>query len=300
MEVATTVAELRELRAILARRRWAALQRQPIVGLVPTMGALHTGHASLLSTMVTECDLRICSIFVNPRQFEDGTDFERYPRSLNDDVELCANAGVDIVFAPNATEMYPPGCETTVAAGRLATRWEGEYRLGHFDGVLTAVLKLLNVTTCDVAYFGEKDFQQLRLIERMTFDFDLETHILLVTTVRDADGLALSSRNHWLTPEQRKYAPQIHRALKAAANSFYDGERDVQVLLSLAGNELQGWSMQGFGVDYLVVVDPETLAPRDMAQDGDRLLFAGKLGDVRLIDNILLEENAAGQPVAGL
>jgi pantoate--beta-alanine ligase len=297
VEVATTVAELRELRAILARRRWAALSRRPIVGLVPTMGALHDGHSQLISTMVAECDVRICSVFINPRQFDDQTDLANYPRTLNEDVELCAAGGVDIVFAPSAEEMYPPGSETTVAAGALATRWEGEFRLGHFDGVLTAVLKLLNITQCDVAYFGDKDFQQLRLVERMVFDFDLDVHILAVPTVREADGLALSSRNRLLSYEQRQQAPRIHRALRAAQDAFNAGERDTQLLLAKAGNELQAWTLQGLMVDYMVVVDPETLQARETAQPGDRLLFAGRIGDVRLIDNIMLEDHT---PLAGL
>lgn len=291
MEVATTVAELRELRAIIARRRWAALQRRPIVGLTPTMGALHDGHASLMSAMVAETDVRLVSIFVNPRQFEDGTDLERYPKSLDRDLELCRSAGIDLVFAPSAEEMYPRGFETSVQAGHLSSRWEGEYRIGHFDGVLTVVLKLLNITQADVAYFGEKDFQQLRLIERMTFDFDMETHILAVPTVREADGLALSSRNQMLSEEQRAYAPHIYRALKAAQAAFAEGERDTQIILAKAGHELAGWSQHGFSVDYMQVVDPETLAPRETAQHGDRVLFAGRLGDVRLLDNIMLEED---------
>jgi pantoate--beta-alanine ligase len=291
VEIATTVAELRELRAIIARRRWAALQRRPIVGLVPTMGALHEGHASLMSAMVAETDVRLVSIFVNPRQFEDGSDLDRYPRSLDRDLDLCRSAGIDLVFTPSAEEIYPPGFETSVQAGPLSSRWEGEYRIGHYDGVLTVVLKLLNITQADVAYFGEKDFQQLRLIERMTFDFDMEVHILAVPTVREADGLALSSRNQLLTEEQRAYAPHIYRALKAAQAAFADGERDTQIILAKAGHELAGWSQQGFSVDYMQVVDPESLAPRETAQHGDRVLFAGHLGDLRLLDNIMLEED---------
>jgi len=294
VEIATTVAEVRELRAIIARRRWAALQRRPIVGLVPTMGALHEGHASLMNAMVAETDVRLCSIFLNPRQFEDSADLSRYPHALDRDLELCRSAGIDLVFAPSAEEMYPRGFETTVQAGPLSSRWEGEYRIGHYDGVLSVVLKLLNITQADVAYFGEKDFQQLRLVERMTFDFDMEVHILAVHTVREADGLALSSRNALLTEEQRQYAPQIYRALKVAADAFSAGERDSQIILGKAGHELAAWSQQGFSVDYMQVVDPETLAPRTTAQHGDRVLFAGQLGDVRLLDNIMLEEDLTG------
>jgi pantoate--beta-alanine ligase len=289
---------VRELRAIIARRRWAALQRRPIVGLVPTMGALHEGHASLMNAMVAETDVRLVSIFVNPRQFEDGSDFERYPKAKDYDLDLCRQAGVDLVFMPSAEEMYPPGFETTVQAGPLSSRWEGEYPIGHYDGVLTVVLKLLNITQADVAYFGEKDFQQLRLIERMTFDFDMEVHILSAPTVREADGLALSSRNQLLSDEQRRYAPHIYRALKAAAEAFHEGERDAQMILGRAGHELAAWTQQGFAVDYMQVVDPDSLAARHTAQHGDRVLFAGRLGDVRLLDNIMLEEDVLN--IAGL
>jgi pantoate--beta-alanine ligase len=248
--------------------------------------------------MVAETDVRLVSIFVNPRQFEDGTDLERYPKSLDRDLELCRSLGVDLVFTPKAEDMYPRGFETSVQAGHLSSRWEGEYRIGHFDGVLTVVLKLLNITQADVAYFGEKDFQQLRLVERMVFDFDMEVHILSVPTVREADGLALSSRNQLLSEEQRRYAPHIHRALKTAALAFREGERDAQLILGRAGHELAAWTQQGFSVDYMQIVDPETLAPRETAQPGDRVLFAGTLGGVRLLDNIMLEEDL--QAIAGL
>lgn len=291
MEIVSTVAEVREIRAVLARRRWAALQRRPIVGLVPTMGALHEGHAALFNAMVQETDVRVASIFVNPRQFNEAADLERYPRRLKDDLAVCRAAGVDIAFTPSVEEIYPPGFETTVHAGPLASRWEGEQRPGHFDGVLTAVLKLLNIVQADVAYFGEKDYQQLRLVERMVFDFDKEIHILPVHTVREADGLALSSRNALLTGEQRVFAPHIHRALQAAQSAFELGERDAQILLAVAGRELEGWTQRGFTVEYMQVVDPETLEPRETARHADRVLFAGKLGEVRLIDNIMLEEN---------
>jgi pantoate--beta-alanine ligase len=293
LEIATTVAEVREIRAVLARRRWAALQRRPIVGLVPTMGALHEGHAALLSAMVQETDVRIASIFVNPRQFNDSADLERYPRPLKDDLAVCRAAGVDIVFTPSVDEMYPRGFETTVQAGPLGARWEGEQRPGHFDGVLTVILKLFNIIENDVAYFGEKDFQQLRLVERMVFDFDKEVHILAVHTAREPDGLALSSRNARLTAEQRRYTPHIYRALQAAQSAFGLGEPDAQILLAVAGRELEGWTAEGFTVDYMQIVDPETLQPRETAQHGDRLLFAGRLGEVRLIDNIMLEEDVS-------
>jgi pantoate--beta-alanine ligase len=291
MEVVTTVAELREKRNALARLRWAALSRRPIVGLVPTMGALHGGHASLLDHMANECDVRMASIFVNPRQFSEGEDLSRYPRSREADLELCNQAGVDLVFAPDAEEMYPGHFEVTVQAGALATLWEGEYRLGHFDGVLTVVAKLFNICRPDRAYFGEKDFQQLRIVEQMVLDLDFEVLVVPCPIIRDQSGLALSSRNSYLSEREREYAPHLYRALHAGAEAFAAGERSAQHIIARAGHELEGWTQNGLLVDYMQVVDPSTLAVRDEAREGDRLIAAVRLGSTRLIDNVELSDH---------
>ncbi len=236
------------------------------VGLVPTMGALHDGHRALLRAARAECDRVVMSLFVNPTQFAPGEDLDRYPRDEPADHAIAAAEGVDEVFAPTVAEMYPQGFATTVSVGELGRRYEGVHRPGHFDGVATVVLKLLQRVRPDVAYFGHKDAQQLAVVRRMTADLDVPVQIRGVDTVREADGLALSSRNVYLSPPERQRAPSLHRALLARDPALCEGE-----------------------LDYLAVVDPATFDPVP-SRAGALVIGAARFGTTRLIDNIALEE----------
>ncbi|MFJ3957428.1 pantoate--beta-alanine ligase [Arthrobacter sp. NPDC090010] len=264
------------------------------VGFVPTMGALHAGHAALASQAARDNDLALASIFVNPLQFGEAVDLERYPRTLDADLELLEAAGVRLVFAPSVEEMYPAGQPgVRVSAGPLATVWEGASRPGHFDGALTVVAKLLHLTQAPVpvnrAYFGQKDAQQLALVRQMADDLDFGTEIVPVPIVRDADGLALSSRNRFLSDAERESALVLSRALRlleerAAAHEPLDLDSAVALVESAPGVEL----------DYFDVVDPRTLEPlaencRFTPFRGEALaIIAAAVGPVRLIDNALL------------
>jgi len=285
IELVTTKAALR------ARLAEAAASGAISAGFVPTMGALHQGHAALARLAAQENDFALASIFVNPLQFGEAVDLERYPRTLDADLALLEEAGVRLVFAPGVEEMYPlgePGVRVT--AGPLGGKWEGASRPGHFDGALTVVAKLLHLAHAPVpvnrAYFGQKDAQQLALVRQMVSDLDFDVRIVPVPIVRDADGLALSSRNRFLSPEQRDSALVLSRALRlleerAAAHEPLDLDSAVDLVRSAAGVEL----------DYFEVVDPRTLEP--LAENckfspfrGDALaIIAAKLGSVRLIDN---------------
>ncbi|HYX84602.1 MAG TPA: pantoate--beta-alanine ligase [Gaiellales bacterium] len=235
------------------------------VGLVPTMGALHAGHRALLRRARTECDRVVMSLFVNPTQFGPGEDFSRYPRDEAADRAVAAEEGVDVVFAPTAAEMYPDGFETTVSVGSLAARWEGAARPGHFEGVATVVLKLFNRLQPDVAYFGQKDAQQLAVVRRLVRDLDLGVDIRAVATVREPDGLAVSSRNVYLSADERERAPSLYRALLARDPGLVEGD-----------------------LDYLVTVDPDTFDEVD-PRPGALVIGAARFGATRLIDNIPLE-----------
>jgi pantoate--beta-alanine ligase len=262
----------------------------PLVGLTPTMGALHRGHASLIETMAEECNVGIVSIFVNPAQFGPSEDFEKYPRAMDADLQICSEAGADIVFAPSVGDIYPGGFQTSVKAGPLAARYCGASRPGHFDGVCTVVLKLLNIAQPDYAFFGEKDYQQLKVVERMILDFDMDSEIFACPIVREDDGLALSSRNAYLSADERSAAPRLYRALQKINESFAYGERDVVKLRALGAHELEPWTNNGFSLEYLEIADSNSLEPRETAQKGDRALVAAWLGATRLIDNIELGE----------
>jgi pantoate--beta-alanine ligase len=253
------------------------------IGFVPTMGALHAGHASLIERARAECGFVAVSIFVNPLQFDRQDDLERYPRTLDTDAALCGSLGVDIVFAPNAQEMYPTPQEFTVDVGSLADHLCGRFRPGHFRGVATVVLKLLNIVQCDTAYFGEKDAQQLAIIRRMTSDLNVPVRIVGVPTVREADGLAMSSRNRHLSPVERQQAPALYRALLEARRLIDAGVRDAAQIVRDAARLVP--EAPGVRLEYLQVVDPGTLQPVDRVT-GD-VLIAGALwvGTTRLIDN---------------
>jgi pantoate--beta-alanine ligase len=259
------------------RRRGAS------IGFVPTMGALHAGHLALVAAARATCDRVVASVFVNPRQFGRGEDYGRYPRDESGDRALLAAAGCDLLFAPAVEAIYPPGFATAVAVGGPARRWEGEARPGHFDGVATVVVRLLNLVRPDRAFFGEKDYQQLQVVRRVVADLGLAVRVVGCPTMRDHDGLALSSRNRFLTPAQRRAAPALWRALMAVAAAAARGD-DHGAAARRARREL---GAAGFdAVDYLAVVDAETLEPAPARERPARVLAAARLGGVRLIDNV--------------
>jgi pantoate--beta-alanine ligase len=270
-------------------RAWVKTSRSNrfTVGLVPTMGALHEGHASLMRAAYRETDRVVASVFVNPKQFDDPSDLDRYPRTLEEDLAVCAEHGVDAVFAPAADDMYPKGFSTKVEVGGLSSILEGAVRPGHFAGVTTVVLKLLALTMPDRAYFGQKDFQQAAIVRRMVRDLGVWCHVVVMPIVRDPDGLALSSRNRFLSPDDRRTALALNRALEASRKRWEDGERDAAQVLGEAQAVLA--KEPGVALDYLVAVDPESLQP--VAGEAVRcaVLVAGKVGAVRLMDNVLLE-----------
>jgi pantoate--beta-alanine ligase len=276
LAVVRTVAELR------ARVRiWRSGGER--VGLVPTMGALHEGHLTLVRRALETCDRAVVTLFVNPTQFGPGEDFARYPRDEAGDAAKLVELGVDLLYAPTVEDMYGPGFATTVTVDGLTEAMEGAVRPGHFAGVATVVAKLLNQAQADDAFFGEKDYQQLCVIRRLAADLDIATHVHGVPTVREADGLALSSRNAYLTAAQRGVAPALQRALQDAAARLSRGER-VAAALEAARGELRA---AGFdAVDYVDLRDAADLSPLDALDPPARLLAAVRLGSTRLIDNI--------------
>lgn len=284
MEEVGTVAALRE-RLAAAR---AAGRR---IGFVPTMGYLHDGHLALVDAVRRESDLVVMSIFVNPLQFRPGEDLDRYPRDLPRDRALAAGRGVDLLFVPPVAEMYPRTPEVTLRGGEPAARWEGEQRPGHFDGVLTVVLKLLHQVAPDVVAFGQKDIQQATLIRRMLADLDLPITMRVVPTVREPDGLALSSRNVYLSPAERTAALALSRGLRAAALAWAGGERHGDALRQRVAAVLDG--AEGVAVDYIAVADPDRLAPVTEAPAGTIVAVAARVGATRLIDNVILGEERA-------
>ena len=277
MEQAATIGALR---AVLA------LAERPI-GLVPTMGALHEGHLSLVRAARDDCATVVASIFVNPSQFAPGEDFERYPRNLEDDLAELEREGVDYVFTPSVEEVYPPGFATTVSVAGPALPLEGEARPGHFDGVATVVAKLLLQSLPDRAYFGRKDVQQVAVVRRLVRDLDIPTEVVMLPTVREADGLALSSRNAYLTPEERAAAPVLFRALSAARDRFRAGQQRPADLETGCRRMIEAEPLIA-AIDYVAVVNADTMAPWD--GDGPCLLAAAiRIGSVRLIDNVVLD-----------
>jgi pantoate--beta-alanine ligase len=255
------------------------------IGLVPTMGALHAGHDSLVARARRDNRRVVVSIFVNPRQFGPQEDFSRYPRPFEADRARLEALGVDAIFHPPVEQIYPAAFKTTVDPGPLAEVLEGKIRPGHFAGVLTVVLKLFNLTQPKRAYFGQKDFQQVVLVRQLVRDFALPVRIVTVPTVREADGLALSSRNAYLSPGQRVWAPVIHRALAEAAKRFEAGETDPARLEAAARSTLE--SVDGMVVEYVSVVEETTLRSPERVIPGNVLAVAVKLGSTRLIDNVV-------------
>jgi pantoate--beta-alanine ligase len=255
------------------------------LALVPTMGALHAGHLSLVRQAKRQCDVVVVSIFVNPTQFGHGEDFSRYPRTREKDLELLGGYKVDATFAPSVAEMYPEGFETWVEPGELATALEGAARPGHFRGVLTVVLKLFNLVRPDVAYFGQKDFQQALLVRRLVEDLNLDMRLVISPTVREPDGLAVSSRNAYLSLEERAAALVLHRSLRQAEELVHTGETEARKLL----DEMR----KVFAVepraqlDYVAIVDTTKLQPVARVTAGCVALVAARVGTTRLIDNLI-------------
>ena len=263
-------------------------ERLGTLGLVPTMGYLHAGHLALVEPARAENEAVAASIFVNPTQFGPSEDFGRYPRDLNRDLQMLEATGVDLVFAPAVEEMYQPGFTTHVEVEGLTRGLEGAARPGHFRGVATVVCMLLNIARAERAYFGQKDAQQTVVVRRMVRDLHIPTRIVVVPTVREADGLAMSSRNSYLSPAERAAAPALFRALMAARDAWEQGERGGDRLRARMVDVLEREPLAR--VDYVSVADPETLVELEQATDGALASLAVRLGRTRLIDNVLLEE----------
>lgn len=258
------------------------------IAFVPTMGFLHEGHATLLREGRKQGDILVLSIFVNPIQFGPGEDLDRYPRNLDGDCAIARECGADIVFTPTAAEMYPPGFQTAIRVNELALPLCGASRPGHFDGVATVVTKLFNLVQPDVALFGKKDFQQLAVIRRMTTDLSLPVVIVGMPIVREADGLAMSSRNAYLSPDQRQSALCLSRAIRLVRERFQAGERQVETLFATARETIQAETVAV--IDYLEFRDANTLEAVTTVHDSTLMALAVKIGATRLIDNTLLGE----------
>jgi pantoate--beta-alanine ligase len=280
MKVAKTIAEI---------RAWVkqAHAEGKTVGFVPTMGALHIGHASLMEAAGRSCDAVVVSIFVNPTQFGPGEDFERYPRPLEKDLALCEKHGVGAVFAPSVAEMYPRENLTWVDVEKLTAGLCGRFRPGHFRGVATVCAKLFNIVGCDQAFFGQKDAQQAAVIRRMVADLNMPLEIVVCPTVREPDGLAVSSRNQYLRPQERKDASVLYRSLQKGAELIRAGETDVARITEAMGRVLR--EVPALRVEYVCLVDAESL--QEPAQVRGRVLaaVAAQLGSTRLIDNIIVD-----------
>ncbi|MBA3808016.1 MAG: pantoate--beta-alanine ligase [Solirubrobacterales bacterium] len=285
-----SVRTVQGLRAVLGGAR----RDDRAIGLVATMGALHEGHLSLIRHARRQCDVVVVSLFVNPAQFNERADLERYPRDELRDSELAEDAGADVLFAPSVAEVYPAGFATTVEVLGLSERLEGAARgAEHFRGVATIVTKLLCMALPDVAYFGQKDAQQVLLIRRLTTDLNLPVRIETRPTVREPDGLAMSSRNALLGAAERERALALPRALQAACELADSGERSTAALLAAARAEMERLSVSA---EYLALVDPETLEPLERL-DGEALLaVAARVGEVRLIDNTILTPDVGSAP----
>jgi pantoate--beta-alanine ligase len=280
IEIAKTIDATR---AAVARARGHGLT----IGLVPTMGALHDGHASLIQRARAEMGFVVVSIFVNPTQFGAGEDLDRYPRPFDHDVHLCVRERADLIFHPAAATMYPPGFCTYALVEGLQDGLEGASRPGHFRGVATVVLKLFHIVQPDVAYFGQKDAQQYRLIEQMVHDLDLPVTLRMCPTVREPDGLAISSRNVYLTPAQRAAAPAIGKAFDDVRRQIDAGERSAATVAERTRSRLAAAS--GARVDYVAVVDYDTLLPIETLRGRVLIAVAVSFGTTRLIDNLLVD-----------
>jgi pantoate--beta-alanine ligase len=289
---------MRTLRSIAAVRAHVgeARSRGARIGLVPTMGAFHAGHAALMRAAREQCDEVVVSLFVNPAQFEEPGDLAAYPRGEEQDAAIAERLGVDVLFAPPVEEIYPDGFSTRVVVDGLGDVLEGEQRgRAHFAGVCTVVAKLLNIVAPDVAYFGQKDAQQVVVLRRMVRDLDLPVALAVIPTVRDPDGLALSSRNARLSPPERRRALALSRALRAAEHSVAAGERDAERIRGAALAEL---APDGIEPEYLALVHPETLEPVQALNGRVLVAVAARVGSTRLIDNTLVQTPGGDPPGA--
>ncbi|MBQ9813279.1 MAG: pantoate--beta-alanine ligase [Thermoguttaceae bacterium] len=257
------------------------------IGLVPTMGALHLGHLSLAIASKNECDVTVVSDFVNPTQFAPGEDYEQYPRNLDADITLLSQIGSDFVFAPSPAQMYPRGFEANVHVGGVTKTLEGAFRPTHFDGVCTVVLKLFNITRADVAYFGQKDYQQVCVVKKMVADLNVPTQIAMRPIIRERDGLAMSSRNRYLSDDERRQALVLSKSLDKAEELIKGGERDASVVLD-AMREIIATAPSA-KIDYLHIGDPDTLGAMERIAGSVVILEAVRIGSTRLIDNKLVE-----------
>jgi pantoate--beta-alanine ligase len=279
-ELVATAAEVRE-------RVGAARADGKTIGLVPTMGALHEGHLTLMRRARAECGCVVVSIFVNPTQFVAGEDFARYPRDLESDSKLCGSVGADLIFAPEVSEVYPPGDSTWVeVTGTLVEGMCAPHRPGHFRGVTTVCARLFNIVSPDRAYFGEKDYQQLQVVKRMVRDLKLPLEVVPVPTVREADGLAMSSRNAYLSPEERKAAVSLSRGLSAARDLTAEGEREAAAIIVAARKMIEAEPL--VCLQYLELRDAETLETVTRVERPVVLAVAAFAGNARLIDNVVL------------
>ena len=275
-------ADFSELRQRVAMARRAG----QLIGCVPTMGALHAGHISLMDQARAECGFVVTTLFVNPTQFGPKEDLQKYPRPFEADREKCRAAGVDLLFRPDADAMYPPGFATFVEVEGLTTNFEGAVRPWHFRGVTTIVTKLLNLTQPDKAYFGQKDFQQQAIIRCLCRDLDIPTEIVTCPTVRDPDGLALSSRNAYLSPTERTSGLSLYRALCLARDKVKSGEHNLDAIRLAMRAEME--QTAGVAVDYATIADPDSLVELTVPQPRMVALVAARVGPTRLIDNLLI------------
>ena len=278
LQVLNTISAMREVRAVAGRKGK--------LGLVPTMGALHEGHLSLVRAARRECDVVAASIFVNPTQFAANEDFSKYPRTFEDDCSMLEAEGVELLFAPSVEEMYPAGAQTYVDVGEVGSRLDGKSRPGHFRGVVTVVSKLFHIVMPDAAYFGQKDAAQVAVLQAMVRDLNFPLQMVVCPTVRDNDGLALSSRNRYLSHAERSQALALPRALGLVADMVEGGTFAADELCKVLRTELR--KADGIRLDYAEIVDPATLQPLEHVRKGALVAVAGWVGSTRLIDNVVL------------
>lgn len=282
MEVAKTIESVRSLVK-------AARSKGKKIGFVPTMGALHIGHISLIEAAVKKCDFVVVSIFVNPTQFGPGEDLEKYPRPIKADLEICSNTGVDVVFAPTQEQMYPQENLTWVNIEKLTEQLCGQFRPGHFRGVATVCAKLFNIAAPDIAFLGQKDAQQAIVIKKMVADLNMPLEIVVCPTVRQSDGLAVSSRNQYLTEQEKKDATYVYKSLEECRKSIDSGVTDSKTIIAKMRKILN--QTPSIKIEYISIVDAETLQSVDQIAGKVLTAVAVRIGSARLIDNILVDMN---------